>query len=213
MLQLLAANYGKWLSRDQITLILWPDADQTTAANNFKVTLSALNQVLEPERPSGAAAYFIQRRGDQYILNPAARVRIDDKVFELLCKSDDTGKWEQAVALYQGNYFQNELIQEWLTAEVQYYQQLYIQTMQKLIDQALQDNELERAMTYTHSLLGRDALWEPAYRTLMSLYHRQGNQGMVQQVFQQCQQVFTRQFGTDISSETQALYDELMGRG
>lgn len=213
MLQLLAANFGKWLSRDQITLILWPDADQTTAANNFKVTLSALNQVMEPERPSGAAAYFIQRRGDQYILNPAARLRIDNKVFELLCKSDDTGKWEQAVALYQGNYFQNELIQEWLTAEVQYYQQLYIQTMQKLIDQALQDNELERAMTYTHSMLGRDALWEPAYRTLMSLYHRQGNQGMVQQVYQQCQQVFTRQLGTDISPETHALYDELMDRG
>lgn len=213
LLQLLAAHHGEWLSRDQITLVLWPDADQSTAANNFKVTLSTLNQVLEPNRPAGAAPYFIQRRGDQYILNPTAKVRIDSEIFENLSRSQDPDQLKQASVLYQGCYFENEQVQEWFTAEAQYYHQLYLQAMDRLIDQALQVNDLEGALELAHALLNRDTLWEPAYRNLMTIYHRMGNQGMLQQIFQQCQQVFTRQLGMAISAETQALYDELMGRG
>ncbi|HMN11472.1 MAG TPA: hypothetical protein PKD55_04010, partial [Bellilinea sp.] len=56
MLQILSVAGEKGMTREQICLILWPDASPQEAANNFKVTLSALNQSLEPDRPSGVPA-------------------------------------------------------------------------------------------------------------------------------------------------------------
>lgn len=212
LLQVLTANYGKWLSRDQITLIFWQDADQNTAANNFKVTLSALNQVLEPERPSGISPYFIQRRGEQYALNTDAPIYIDALIFEQLSNRHEVGKLEEAASIYQGHYFQNEIVQEYLVAEEHHYHQLYIRLMEQLIEKAMQAHDLERAMAFAYFLLNQDPLWEPAYRTLMTIHHRMGNSGLVQQTYQQCQELLQRQLDSPVSEETHALFEELMGR-
>ncbi|MFZ3150509.1 MAG: BTAD domain-containing putative transcriptional regulator [Anaerolineaceae bacterium] len=213
LLQVLVVNHRKWLSRDQITLILWPDADQVTAANNFKVTLSTLNQDLEPSRPAGKSPFFILRHNDQYTLNPDADIYIDVEAFEHLSRADDQNSLERAAKLYQGRYFENEMVQEYCVAEEQYYHEIYLRTMDVLIERAMQQNDLESALNHTRTLLARDPLWEPAYRRLMVIYHRMGNQSMVQQTFKQCQQVMSRQIGSSVSAETQALLEELLNSG
>ncbi|MCZ2145745.1 MAG: winged helix-turn-helix domain-containing protein [Anaerolineales bacterium] len=211
LLQILVGNAGRWLSRDQLTLFLWPDAEPATASNNLKVTLSSLNQALEPDRPEGKKPVFVLRRGSQYMLNPNAGISIDAVRFDQLSRSGVTSLLESAVQLYHGRYFENEAVGQYFVAEGQYYHERYLHTMDQLIQVAIKSDEWEKALNYSRTLLSRDALWEPAYRSLMLIHHRMGNPGSVLQVFQQCQQTLNREIGSGVSAETQALFNELMG--
>ena len=212
LLQVLVGNFGKWLSRDQLTLVLWPDAEPATASNNLKVTLSSLNQALEPYRPEGAKPLFVLRRGNQYMLNPNVGIVIDAERFDQLSRSSDVSSLESAARLYQGRYFENEAVGQYFIAEGQYYHEHYLRVMDQLIQAAMNAGEGEKALNYSKTLLSRDALWEPAYRSLMILHHRMGNPGSVLQTFQQCQQALNREIGSEVSTETQALLNELLGR-
>lgn len=212
LLQVLVGNFGKWISRDQLTLVLWPDAEPATASNNLKVTLSSLNQTLEPDRPEGAKPLFVLRRGSQYMLNPNVGIIIDTERFDQLSRSSDVSSLESAARLYQGRYFENEAVGQYFIAEGQYYHEHYLRVMDQLIQAAMNAGEGEKALNYSKTLLSRDALWEPAYRSLMILHHRMGNPGRVLQTFQQCQQALNREIGSEVSTETQALLNELLGR-
>jgi len=212
LLQLLSANKGKWIHRNRISDALWPDVAISTAANNLKVTLNALNQVIEPDRPRGKASFFIERRHEQYRLNPIAKIVLDSELFESFIEENTISSLEKAVQLYQGHYFSNEYVQEWLVAEEQYYHQQYLTGAEKLIDHYIQSNALEKALNLSLQILTKDNLWEPAYRSQMRIYRRMGNDLMVHSVFQQCQQTFKRYLDSDVSPETTLLYDELLGK-
>jgi DNA-binding SARP family transcriptional activator len=212
LLQVLVGNWGKWMSREQLTLVLWPDAEPATAYNNLKVTLSSLNQALEPDRPEGARPAFVLRRGSQYMLSPNIGIILDASRFEELCRSSDPNALESAARLYQGRYFENEAAEEFFIAEGQYYHEHYLQVMDQLIQGAMNAGDWEKALNFSRTVLSRDALWEPAYRSMMLIHHRMGNPGSVLQIFHQCQQTLNREIGSGVSAETQALLNELLGR-
>jgi len=212
LLQALVGNYGKWMSRDQLTLILWPDAEPATASNNLKVALSSLNQTLEPDRPEGSKPLFVLRRASQYTLNPRLGIIIDAARFDQLSRSSEASSLESAARLYQGRYFENEAVEQYFMAEGQYYHERYLRVMDLLIQSAMNAGDWEKALNFSKTLLSRDVLWEPAYRSLMVIHHRMGNPGSVLQVFQQCQQALNRGIGRGVSAETETLLNELSGR-
>lgn len=62
--------------------MLWTDDDGTDAAGQFKVTLNALNNVLEPFRPPRTQPFYIRRQGASYRFCPPDGVWIDVTAFE-----------------------------------------------------------------------------------------------------------------------------------
>jgi len=90
-----------------------------------------------------------------------------------------------------------------------YFHELYLRIMDELIQDAFNRNEPNQALDYAQALLAHDPLWEPGYRYLMQAYAKLGNHAMVLQSFQQCQEVLTRQLGSAVSAETQAMFAEL----
>ena len=146
------------------------------------------------------------------MLNPNVGIIIDTERFDQLSRSSDVSSLESAARLYQGRYFENEAVGQYFIAEGQYYHEHYLRVMDQLIQAAMNAGEGEKALNYSKTLLSRDALWEPAYRSLMILHHRMGNPGSVLQTFQQCQQALNREIGSKVSTETQALLNELLGR-
>jgi len=201
---------GKWLTREQLAVYLWPDVDASTAANNFKVTLNALNQVLEPERPRGEAPFFIIKRGEQFSLNPNAGIFLDVNLFEELIQAEDIQSFKKAAELYSGNFLQNESAQEWFIAEEQYYYQKYLVLVNNLIDHAMESKEFEEALDLCTSIISRDKFNESAYRYQMQIYHNMGNDQLVRLVYQQCQQNIDQEFGREVSPETKKLYENLL---
>ncbi|MCJ7694634.1 MAG: hypothetical protein MUO40_04330 [Anaerolineaceae bacterium] len=211
LLQILVAYKGKLLNRDQITAILWPETDTNTSANNFKVVLNTLNQILEPDRPSGVSPFFIERRHDQYGLNLNAAIMIDTEVFISFIKQGDLFAMEKAEDLYKGHYFANEFMQEWLMAEEQFFHQQYLINVGKFVEQLIARKETSKALEMTIKMIGKDILYEPAYFQQMRIYHQLGNQAMVRNIFKQYQQVYQKFFNSEISSESKQLYLNLLG--
>lgn len=97
-------------------------------------------------------------------------------------------------------------------SEVQFFHQHYIHVMEHLSAEAIKDNDLDLAITYLEQLIAKDQLYEPAYRSLMKIYYQMGNLGMLQQVYQQCQQVMERQLNSTISEDLQMLYQQMLNR-
>src|SRR5215216_3955696 len=80
IVKLLALEPTHRLHRDQVTETLWPDVDPDAAGNNLRVFLHYARRALVA---AGAPpATFLDRDGEDLLLGPPERVRIDVDLFE-----------------------------------------------------------------------------------------------------------------------------------
>ena len=210
MLQALACNLGRGISKEQLALLFWPDADELTAANNFKVTLSALNQTLEPDRPSKEAAQFVIRIGDHYQLNQQMKIRLDTTQFEKLALSLRLEDNEQALTIYKGKLLEGEPLQEDFMPEVQYYHRLYLDCLGKVIEAAIADRDFGKGLELSNRLVRQEPLLEVGYQYQMRIYHALGNASMVRKVYNQAVDVCRKVYGME-SDGLLAFYRQLTG--
>jgi LuxR family maltose regulon positive regulatory protein len=210
LLQALAVNSGKGMSKEQLALLFWPDADEFTAANNFKVTLSALNQTLEPDRPPKEAAQLVIRNGDQYQLNQQMKINLDTDQFEKSALSLELEDKERALALYKGRMLEGEQLQEAFMPEVQYYHRLYLDCLGKVIGAAIADKDFDKGLELSNRLVRQEPLLEVGYQYQMRIYHALGNISMVRKVYNQARDVSRRTYGVE-SSDLRTLFQELTG--
>ena len=208
LLQALAVNSGKGMSKEQLAVLFWPDADELTAANNFKVTLSALNQALEPERPPKEAAQFIIRNGEQYQLNQQMKINQDTDLFEKLALSQQLEENERALALYRGRLLEGEPLQEAFMPEVQYYHRLYLDCLGKVIESAIKEKDFNKGLELSNRMVRQEPLLEVGYQYQMRIYHALGNVSMVRKVYNQAMDVGRKAYGVE-SGDLRALFQKL----
>ena len=197
MLQVLAVNSGKGMNKEQLALLFWPDADELTAANNFKVTLSALNQTLEPDRPPKEAAQFVIRIGEHYQLNQQMKINLDTDQFEKLALSALREDNERALTLYKGRLLEGEPLQEAFMPEVQYYHRLYLDCLGKVIEAAIADKDFGKGLELSNRLVRQEPLLEVGYQYQMRIYHALGNISMVRKVYSQAADVDRKVYGVE----------------
>jgi DNA-binding SARP family transcriptional activator len=208
LLQALAVNSGKGMSKEQLAVLFWPDADESTAANNFKVTLSSLNQTLEPDRPLKEAAQFVIRTGEQYQLNPQMRINLDTEQFEKLAMSQQGEDKERALALYKDRMLEGEQLQEAFMPEVQYYHRLYLDCLGKVIEAAIVGKDFDKGLELSNRMVRQEPLLEVGYQYQMRIYHALGNISMVRKVYDKARDMGRKTYGVE-SSNLQALFQEL----
>lgn len=212
MLQALALNRTKGISKEQLSLYFWPNADELTINNNFKVTLSALNQALEPDRPSRENPVFVIRNGDHYQLNPHIQYFLDLDEFEKLALSPNLNDREEALEQYKGRLLEGEALQEFFMPEMQYFHRLYLDCLGKVIDATMQEKDFDRCLELSNRLVRQEPLLASGYHYQMRIYHAIGNTPMVQKVYQQALAVSQKEYGPGSEPEDlKQLYEELMG--
>ncbi len=101
------------IARSGAAAILWPDMSTVKASSNLRVTLSHLQNVLQPDRDVDTAPSFIQVRSTEFALSVDVEVDVDT-FDELLQRAGTTdlagaraeaiGLYRQALALYRGPY-------------------------------------------------------------------------------------------------------------
>jgi LuxR family maltose regulon positive regulatory protein len=207
--QLLLTYRGQWFYREQIVDHLWPQLPPDAAERDFKVALNALTKALEPDRPRGAAPFFVVRRGSVYGLNPAARLVVDADDFQRLARSDDVAALRQALALYQDDYLLDNLYEDWGEAERQRLRHLYLTTAERLARHLLQAGSWDESIAVCQAILARDNCWEAAYRLLMQVYGAQGNRPLIYSTYQRCVATLQQTLGVEPSPATQALLERL----
>ncbi len=208
MLQALSVTAGKGMSKEQLALLFWPDADETTASNNFKVTLNALNQVLEPDRPPKESALFVIRAGEQYQLNLQMKINLDTDQFEKLALSPRPEDREKAIELYRGRLLEGEQLQEAFMPEVQYYHRLFLDCLGRVIESSINTSDYDKALELSNRMVRQEPLLDVGYQFQMRIYAALGNMGMVRKVYQQAMDVCQKMYGVE-SIDLRALFLKL----
>lgn len=217
LFQLLLVNRGRLMERDEIAARLWPETDSATTLNQqFKVTLNALQQVLEPGRPSRVASLFVQRLGSAYCLNPDAPLWLDVAIFEQLVEqgskaSDEPAAldlYRQAVALYKGDLLPACIYEDWCQGQREHVRQLYLSTASKIAAASLAQGDADAAISLCTQILAIDNCYEAAYQWLIRAYLHKRDFVQARRTYERCVACLKEELEMAPMPETTALYKE-----
>lgn len=215
-----ARRHRAHLHKEQIIDRLWPELDLEEGDRIFKVALNTILKVLEPERPPRTESRFIQRQSLVYSLN-LAETWVDADAFENLIALGNRRlpgnmeaaiqHYQQALALYGGDYLPERRYEDWSSAERERLHLLALGTMTTLANLLVERSPLE-SIRLTQRVLIVDPVWEEAYRVQMRAYLAQGNRPLARRVYQQCVEMLDRELGVEPLPETQRLYEQISVR-
>lgn len=218
---LLLTFRGQMLERERIIALLWPDLDPETALRDFKVALSRLYKVLEPDRKRGAPSAYVTRDGTRYGLRPEADVWLDAERFETHVMVGDRHfeqapasaikHYREALALYQGDYLQAYVYEDWCSEERERLLTLYLRAAERLAGILAEQGAWEDVVEVSQGILSRDKYWEEAYRMLMRAYVALGNRAQAFRTYQRCEATLRAELDIGPSPATQQLRTELFG--
>ncbi len=211
LFQLLITNRQRWLMRDQIVDLLWPELDSESAVRDFKVALNALNRAIEPQRPREVTPFFIRRQENAYGINPQARVVVDADEFERLVSGNggDEENLRRALDLYHDDYLQECCYEDWSSLERERLRPIYFSAVQQLGGLLAEQARWDEVIAVCNAALLRDQTWEPAYRLIMQAYAAKGNRAQVIQTYQRCWKILWDELGVEPSLETRDLLRRL----
>ena len=111
-----------------------------------------------------------------------------------------------AESLYQGDYLQEDLYEDWPTAQRERLRRTYCDLADRLSEHYIRNGEYNAAISLCHRVLARDNCHEPAHRRLMRCYLAQGQRHLAVRQYLTCVQVLQEELGLEPSQETDALY-------
>lgn len=203
---------GMGVNEEDLTDLLWPDADGDAAHCVFDTTLYRLRQLLGFENA-------IELRGGRLTIN-SSHCWIDLWAFEHFIrelnqevKSGYTEKaiqlFEKAISLYQGGFLAGDE------------DNLLTSTRERLRDQLTrhicgmgrhleQSGELKKALDCFRKGIEVDDLHESFYRQLMSCYHRLGRRAEAVSIYNRLKKRFSDSLGIEPSEKTKAIYKAIL---
>lgn len=215
-MQLLLTYRGMWLQREQICAWLWPDSEPAAAERQFKVTLNALNNVLEPHRPPRVAPFFIRRQGLAYSFAPSYGCWIDVDEFELRTAGAPGRDAEveirsrrTAFQLYRGDYLAEALYDPWTLEERERLLARHLASTATLARLLVDRGEFDEAIDLCEHIIRRDRGYEEAYQTLMRAYARAGSRSQALRVYARCVQALQDELGIEPLPETTDLWERI----
>jgi LuxR family transcriptional regulator, maltose regulon positive regulatory protein len=226
---LLLTNRERWLLREQICQWLWPEEDQATADNQFKVTLNTLNAALEPARPPRTPPFYIRRQGSAYRFCPPDGIWLDVAEFEAHVARAEAHRANSlgagaarataqalareelaaAVGLYRDDYLIDELYEDWAREERARLLGRYLEAATSLAELLAGQNQLPETIRLCEMIVARDPCWEQAYGILMRAYARRGNRRQALATYERCVGNLRTHLEVAPLPETTRIYEEI----
>ncbi len=210
LFKFLITNRHRRVPRDEILEALWADLPPESALNNFNVTLSALRRVLEPYLYTGATSHYLHAQEGLYWFNRHSHYWLDAEAFLALAQADDEAAWQQALALYAGDYLAEDPYEDWTIVERERLRETYLSVLARLAAHCMSRGEIEAGIRHYQAILARDPYREEAHRQLMDAYARAGRRAEAVQQYQQCQRILRQDLDIAPAPETEALYRRIL---
>ena len=161
LLAFLALHRDRFHSRDEITELLWPDADDPEAARrNLRQALHSLRKALEPpSMPAGSVLEVKQsliRISSEILTTDVSEMeRLVDMAREAQSGQTRFDYLKQALALYRGDLLPgfDEL---WVMNERFRMEDLYLSTLSRIIDECEHGDRGDEAIHYLRLALAKE---------------------------------------------------------
>jgi DNA-binding SARP family transcriptional activator len=216
LLKLLLRRPGHPISRDALVESLWEDADLQAGANRLYILVHALRQTIEPPR-QGRDWLYIRNEGDCYYFDASAPYWLDTEVFQRLVQQGEAAEaaqktaeaieaYEAAVALYRGDYLEDDSHAEWAWEERDHLRETYLSVLERLAARHTEMGAKERSIEFYQRALRLDPLRERPCRDLMTVLWQAGRRVDALREYERFRRVLQRELGIEPMPETQALY-------
>jgi DNA-binding SARP family transcriptional activator len=207
LLAYLAREPGRAYTRDQLAGLLAGDESADPRAA-LRLALFEVRRALPAATPS-----ILVAEGDTLALNRVAAY-VDVAAFEAATATGTAGV-SRAARLYRGDFLEgfpavSPAFEAWLTGERERLQALGVEALSVLLQQQVSAGAHTSAVQTAVRLLAIDPLQEPAHRTLITLYRRQGRVAAALKQYQACADALRRELGVEPDEATTRLYRELL---
>jgi DNA-binding SARP family transcriptional activator len=221
VLQYLMARPRDPVVKEVLMEALWADCDPRSANNNLKAAIHGLRQALSGLFGNASDFPYVVFLHGGYFINPKLDLWLDVEEFErhwtLGQRFEKAGRtedavleYEQAEALYRGDYLEDEPYEEWTLLRRETLKDLYLIVLGKLADNSLVSEDAIGAIIYSQKILARDSCREDAYRRMMRCYSRLGQRNRALRWYEICRQTVRGELDADPDTETVALHQQLM---
>lgn len=216
---LITSRNRKGQHREKILDRLWPDLDNKSAEQQFKVALHGINKVLEPNRKKRTEPRYILRQGVTYQLNMDLMwvdldyIEANIALGNQLSGDDNEASieaYKKVIPLHEGTFLPNRIYEDWSSEERERIQLLILGGIIDLCD-LINEISPSESLRLSQKALLIDHAWEDAYRVQMAAYHKNGNRPMVIKTYKKCEQVLENEFGIDPLPETRKYYELAIG--
>jgi DNA-binding SARP family transcriptional activator len=214
------ANHGRPIPKDVLMDLFWRNANSEAARNNLNVAIYGLRRALRAARPDFSHILF---QDEHYLLNPAMRVWVDVEEFVQRYEAGQSferrGKlaeameeYEAAEALYQGDFLEEDLYQDWLIPRREGLKDSYLVILDRLSRYHLKEKRYGACIHLCRKILAKDDCREGAHRRLMRCYNAQGQRNLALRQYQLCVETLARVLEVPPMPETVVLYHQIRSK-
>ena len=220
VLKYLLAGGSRPVSQDYLMGWLWPESDLKRARWSLNSTVYSLRKLLNVGATSPDPVVLFEE--GCYRLCPSVRVSSDVHEFDARCergrsleaagrRGEAAAAYEEAVALYRGDYLAEDLYEDWTMIERDRLTNAYLDALDRLADHHARNGRLWEAVRACHRVLDKDSCHEHAHRRLMEYYVRLGLRGRSLHQYRLCRRLLEHACDMEPSPETVSLYHNLLG--
>ena len=219
ILKYLLLHHKQITLREVLMDVFWPDAEPETARNNLNVAMHSLRKAL---RTVISLPVIVFENGT-YGLEPNLQIWLDVAEFESCVKTGQrlearnqltaaVADYEAAISLYQGDFLEQNLYEEWTVFERERLRIAYLDTLDHLSQIYFNQERYAACITICQLILSRDRCREDAHCLLMRCYSRQGQYHLALRQYQTCVASLRAELDVDSASETTKLYEQIQRR-
>jgi ATP/maltotriose-dependent transcriptional regulator MalT len=209
-------------TRTAITSELWPDLDDAAAGRNLRVTLTYLQNVLEPDRGELDPPFFLRSAGPVLHLLTDGALEIDVLQFERAldeaarlerqgAPSAALSAYRRAVDLWRGDLLADVTGGTWLEWERDRLRSRFVSSAVRAGNLLLARGDIETARTLAERALQADDCSEDAYQLLVAVHLADGEFVDAHRALRRCQQMLG-ELGVPPQPRTRSLAQQLAAR-
>ncbi|PKO05001.1 MAG: hypothetical protein CVU41_13895 [Chloroflexi bacterium HGW-Chloroflexi-3] len=201
--------YPEGLTKEEISLVFWPDASVEEVKFRFKNTIYRLRRALGKD-----SVVLIQ---NVYLFNNKLDYEYDVELFlrenALANQSKETinklSHYREALKYYRGDYL-SDIDATWALSPREYLRQIYMNILLQVSFLYFNQSNYDLALEYSQRAISEDNLLEDAYRLAMRIYAAMGNRAGLVQQYQRCVEVLEREINAPPSPQTHQLLEFLL---
>jgi DNA-binding SARP family transcriptional activator len=223
ILKYLLSRRTRPVSQDYLMGWLWPDSNLKRARWSLNSTIYALRKLLRAQLSPVASSDFVLFDKGHYRLDPTVKVCTDTDEFEARYehgrhlertqrKPEAATEYEEAMALYRGEYLAEDLYEDWTMVEREWFANACMDMLSRLAYYYMETGRYQESIRTSYRLLEKDRCHEDGHRLLMECYARLGLRGRALRQYRLSETVLKRDRGTAPQPEAQDLYRSLLER-
>ena len=213
LLAYLLYHHRRPIPRDKLMELFWGDVAPSSARNSLNVAISTLRKNLDVLL---AGRNTIIYENECYSINPELAILTDVEQFNYFWDKGKAiessqglehalGAYDRALALYQNDFMQHMLYEEWCEGERDILKETYLFILSRLSVFYFESKRYDPCINIGKKMLQKDKCLEEVHRKLIECYHALGLNDLAIRQYRKCEEILRKELDVQPSKQTREL--------